>query len=117
MPSYQICCCFYRFPHKYTRFTAVFVPNHIKSRKRRHGDTSEPDAFKTNPMSDHYDPNIHDALSNMRRLDGTLPPHDKFGPPVNFFAPKGSRKYWIKASSSPFGYLAYLCYFSYMHYF
>ena len=51
MPSYQICCCFYRFPHKYTRFTAVFVPNHIKSRKRRHGDTSEPDVFKTNPQA------------------------------------------------------------------
>ena len=68
-------------------------------------------------MSEHYDPNIHDLLANMRRLDGTLPPHDKFGPPVNLIAPKGSRKYWIKSSTSAFGYLSIINYSNYMHYF
>ncbi len=68
-------------------------------------------------MSEHYDPNLHDLLANMRRLDGTLPPHDKFGPPVNLFAPKGSRKYWIKSSIPAFGYLSDINYSNYMHYF
>ena len=98
-------------------FTAVYVPNHIKSRKRRHGDANDPDDLKTNPMSEHYDPNLHDLLANMRRLDGTLPPHDKFGPPVNLIAPKGSRKYWIKSSTSAFGYLSIINSSNYMHYF
>ena len=50
-----------------------------------------------------YDPDIHDALSNLRRLDGSIPVHDKYGPPVNFFAPSGSRKYWVKQSTPVLG--------------
>ncbi len=50
-----------------------------------------------------YDPDIHDALANLRRLDGSIPVHDKYGPPVYFFAPSGSRKYWVKQSTPVLG--------------
>ena len=40
----------------------------------------------------------------MRILDGTAPPHTKHGPPVNFFAPYGQPKFWVKKGAHPFGY-------------
>jgi len=55
-----------------------------------------------------YDPDIHDALANLRRLDGSIPVHDKYGPPVNFFAPSGSRKYWVKQSTPVLGCVYYI---------
>ena len=41
----------------------------------------------------------------MRRLDGTIPVHSKYGAPVNFFTLVGIRKYWVKSSSPVLGYL------------
>ena len=54
-------------------------------------------------LAEHYDADLHDFLSNLRRIDGTLPPHPQYGPPVNLFAPKGSRKYWVRASTPVLG--------------
>ncbi len=54
----------------------------------------------------HYDnslSNLHDVLSNLRRVDGSVPVHPQYGPPVNIFAPKDSRKYWVRASTSVLG--------------
>ena len=62
--------------------------------------------------ADNYDADIHDALVNMRRLDGSPAPHDKYGPPVKFFAPKGSRKYWISKRTPILGYVYYIDYFN-----
>jgi hypothetical protein len=36
------------------------------------------------PFAEHYDGDIHDALANLCRVDGSIPSHDKYGPPVNF---------------------------------
>ena len=44
-----------------------------------------------------------DALANMRRLDGSPLPHERYSPPVNFFAAKGSRKYWITKKTPALG--------------
>ena len=55
------------------------------------------------PFAEHYDADLHDFLSNLRRIDGTLPPHPQYGPPVNLFALKESRKYWVRASTPVLG--------------
>ena len=86
-----------RFPLKFERFCVVYIANHLKTKNRRSGlpVRGEEDDSKSCPFNsaDHYDPDIHDALANMRRLDGSLPPHERYGQPVNVFAPKGSSKY------------------------
>ncbi len=50
------------------------------------------------PMEVYYDGDIHDAVANMRKLDGTIPVRPQYGVPVYFFAPKGSHKYWTPES-------------------
>ena len=115
--SLIFCCVSGRFPLKYEHFCAVFVANHIKTRNRRSGLPSRCDKDDDSKMcpfgnADNYDADIHDALANMRRLDGSPAPHDKYGPPVNFFAPKGSRKYWISKRTPILGYVYYIDYFN-----
>ena len=85
-----------RFPSKYERFCALYVANHMKTRNRRQGIVSEADDTRQCPFLEHYDGNLHDALANMRSLDGSIDPHPQYGPPVNFFALKGTQKYWVK---------------------
>lgn len=36
-----------------------------------------------------------------------MPVHTKHGRSVNFFAPEGEPKYWVKASTPPFGFFFY----------
>ena len=66
------------------------------------------DDSKMCPLQTLYDPDIHDAIANLRRLDGNIPIHEKYGAPVNFFSPPGSRKYWVKASTPGLGYVYYI---------
>ena len=42
-----------------------------------------------------------------RILDGSLPEHPSFGRSVNFFAPKGEAKYWVRSNTPVFGYFFY----------
>ena len=51
-----------------------------------------------------YDADVHDAVANLRKLDGDIPVHPQYGMPVNFFAPQKSRKYWTKPSTAELGY-------------
>jgi hypothetical protein len=53
------------------------------------------------PLADKYDGNIHAFIANLRRINGDLPPHDKYGVPVNIFA--AGHKFWVKKSGSAFG--------------
>ena len=92
-----------RFPAKYERFCAIYVPNHVKSKNRRSGVMAEVDDTKQCPLSEHYDGNTHDVLANLRRLDGNIETHAQYGVPVNLFAPAGKRKYWVKASTPALG--------------
>ena len=102
---FRILSC--RFPMKYERFCAVYIANHVKNRNRRSGMPTwgDDDDSKTCPFNsaDHYDADIHDALANMRRFDGSPLPHERYGPPVNFFAAKGCRKYWITKKTPALG--------------
>jgi len=68
---------------------------------------SEEMSLKSCPLGHHYDPDLHDVISRLRVLDGSLPEHSKFGRSVNFFAPAGEPKYWVRASTPPFGFFFY----------
>ncbi len=57
------------------------------------------------PLVEQYDGNLHDFIANLRRVDGSMAPHVKYGPPVNIFA--AGRKFWVKASTPAFGYLTF----------
>ena len=96
-------CSVGRFPSKYERFCAVYVANHVKTRNRRQGVVADVDDTRQCPLVEHYDGNLHDVLANLRRLDGSMETHPQYGPPVNLFAPKGTRKYWVKASTPVLG--------------
>jgi hypothetical protein len=50
------------------------------------------EASKMCPMEVYYDGDIHDAVANMCKLDGTIPVHPQYGVPVNFCRPQGSAK-------------------------
>ena len=55
------------------------------------------------PFAEQYDADLHDFVSNLRRVDGSIPVHPQYGPPVNIFSPKGTRKYWVRASTPVLG--------------
>ena len=79
------------------------MANHEKTRNRRRGVVADIDDSRQCPFVEHYDGNLHDVLANLRRLDGNIETHPQYGPPVNLFAPKGTRKYWVKASTPVLG--------------
>ena len=59
------------------------------------------------PLARQYDPDIHDAIAQLRTLDGSIPAHAKHGPPVNFFAPEGQVKFWVKKDATAFGFFLF----------
>ncbi len=67
----------------------------------------------------YYDADVHDALANLRRLDGDIPVHPQYGMSVIFFDPQKSSKYWTRPSSAELGYFNpySLHYFNYGHLF
>jgi hypothetical protein len=85
-------------------FGPIYYPPHQKQKMKKHGIPAPVDASKMCPMEVYYDGDIHDTVANLRRLDGTIPVHPQYGVPVNFFSPKGSCKYWTKASTPELGY-------------
>jgi hypothetical protein len=93
------------FPDKrFDRFGPSYYPPHQKQKMKKNDIPAPVEASKMCPMEVYYDGDIHDAVANgaanLRKLDGIIPVHPQYdGVPVNFFAPKGSRKYWTKAST------------------
>ena len=65
---------------------------------------SEEMSHKSCPLGHHYDPDLHDVISRLRIVDGSLPEHPKHGRSVNLFAPAGEPKYWVRKSTPPFGF-------------
>ncbi len=81
------------FPDKrFVRFGPHFIPPHIKQSNKKNNIPPPVDASRMCPLGTCYDADVHGALGNLRKLDGNIPVHEKFGMPVNFFAPKKSRK-------------------------
>ena len=63
----------------------------MKTKIRRSGVPIDIDESKMCPFAELYDADLHDFLSNLRRVDGSLPVHPQYGPPVNLFAPKDGK--------------------------
>ena len=101
----QSVCRVGRFPAKYERFCALYMPNHLKSKNKRNGSYVQIDDSKQCPFAtvEYYDGFLHDLLANLRRLDGNIETHPQYGVLVDLFAPKGKRKYWVKASTPVLG--------------
>ncbi len=110
---------YFRFDCKFERFCALYVPNHVKTKLKKKEQYVGTDESKVCPLAASYDGNIHDALADLRRLDGNIPVHDNFGVPVNFFAPKGARKYWTRRRLHNWGIIQVhvLDCFDYLNYF
>lgn len=68
---------------------------------------SEEMSLKSCPLGHNYDVDLHDVIAHLRILDGSLPAHATYGRSVNFFAPTGEPKYWVKKSTPPFGFFFY----------
>ena len=68
---------------------------------------SEELSRKSCPLAHNYDSELHDLISRLRIVDGSLPEHATYGRSVDFFAPAGQPKYWVKNSTPPFGFFFY----------
>ncbi len=68
------------------------------------------------PLQVYYDGNIHNALANLRRVDGSIPFSEKYGMSVNFFAPSEKRKFWTKESTPELeiAFMYYLYFFNFV---
>ena len=64
-------------------------------------------SVKSCPLGHEYDVDLHDAVAHFRILDGSLPEHPNLGRSVNFFAPVGEEKYWVRSNTPVFGYFFY----------
>jgi hypothetical protein len=80
----------------------------MQTKIRRSGVPIDIDESNMCPFAELYDADLHDFLSNLRRVDSSLPVQLQYGPPVKLFAPKDSRKYWIRASTPVLGYFLFL---------
>jgi hypothetical protein len=78
-------CVLCRFPNRFVRFGALYVPNYIKNKNKRQSVAVPKDDSLMFPLAVNYDADIHDALASMRTLDGAIPLHAKYGTPVIFF--------------------------------
>ena len=92
------------FPDKrFDRFGPLYIPAYKKQHMKKNDVPVPVDDSRMCPLGVYYDADVHDALANMRRLDGEIPVHPQYGMSVNFFAPKKSRKYWTKPSTAELG--------------
>ena len=97
-------CVLCRWGGRYDRFNLSFIPAYVKTKAKKQKVELPNEDHRSCPLAHEYDPDIHDAISQMRSLDGSQPVHAKHGPPVKFFAPKGESKYWVKKNAGVFGY-------------
>jgi hypothetical protein len=94
------------FPGKFERFGPLYIPPHKKQAMRKNNLPAPVDASKMCPLEMFYDADVHEAVANLRILDGDIPVHPQYGMPVNFFAPQKSRKFWTKSSTPELGYFS-----------
>ena len=101
------------FPGKFERFGRLYIAPHKKQAMRKNHVPAPVDASKMCPLEMFYDADVHEAVANLRKLDGDIPVHPQYGMPVNFFAPQKSRKFWTKPSTAELGYFNHY----FLHYF
>ena len=94
------------FPGKFERFGPLYIAPHKLQAMRQNNVPSPVDPSKRCPLEMFYDADVHEAVANLRKLDGDIPVHPQYGMPVNFFAPQKSRKFWTKPSTAELGYFS-----------
>ena len=62
---------------RYDRFNSVFMSSFEKTKAKRKQLPVPIDDGRWCPLANDYDEDIHDAVSQMRGLDGTVLPHAK----------------------------------------
>ena len=85
---------------KFANFARPYFAPYEITKRTKQADAkvlSEELSLSSCPLGHQYDPDLHDAVSHLRILDGSLPEHPKHGRAVNFFAPEGTAKYWVKS--------------------
>ena len=82
-------------------FCAVYRTSHQR-RKANRQEAADPEESKMCPLAHAFDLQIHDAIANLRRLDGSIQPHKDHGRSVDFFTEKGKRKFWLKSRTPVF---------------
>ena len=103
------------FPGKFERFGPLYIAPHKLQAMRQNNVPSPVDPSKMCPLEMFYDADVHEAVANLRKLDGEIPVHPQYGMPVNFFAPQKSRKFWTKPSTVELGFfISYFCIISIM---
>jgi hypothetical protein len=96
-----------RWGGRFDNFNLPFVPAYAKTKAKKMKLDLPKEDHRSCPLAHEYDPDIHDAIAQMRILDGSKPVHSKHGPPVKFFSPKGEPKYWVKSNAGVFGFFFY----------
>jgi hypothetical protein len=88
----------HRWDGKYVCFCSTFVPSYQKVKRQKNGlaNTKDKDDAVICPLGHASDAEIHDAISHLRILDGSLPEHANHGSPVNFLAAMRKQTYWVK---------------------
>ena len=92
---------------KFTSFARPYFAPYEITKRTKQADAkvlSEELSLSSCPLGHQYNSDLHDAISHLRILDGSLPEHPKHGRSVNCFASEGTAKYWVKSSSPGFGY-------------
>jgi hypothetical protein len=87
------------------------IPPHVKTKLQKSGASGQVtpiDDSRMCPLQVYYDGDIHDALANLRRVDGSIPFSKKYGMSVNFFAPSGKHNFWTRASTPELGYFIHI---------
>ena len=100
----------HRWRGRYDHFACPHFASYEITKRTKLADPkvlSEELSLKSCPLGHEYDADLHNAIAHLRILDGSLPEHAKLGSAVNFFAPAGTAKYWVKSSSPVFGYFFY----------
>ncbi len=101
------------FPDKnFVSLGPHYILPHIKQTNKKNNIPPPVDDSRMCLLGMCYNADVQKALGNLCKLDGEIPVHEKFGMPVNIFAPQKLRKYWTKPSKAELGY----CVQCFVHY-
>ena len=73
-------------------FCAVYQTGHQRRKANRH-EAADQEESKMCPLAHDFNLQIHYAIVNLRRSDGSILPHQDHGRSVDFFTGKGKRKF------------------------
>ena len=80
------------FPDKrFDSFGPLYIPAYKKQHMKKNDVPVPVDDSRMCPLGVYYDADVHDALSNLRKLDGDIPVHPQYVACLLFFLPRKNR--------------------------